>query len=141
MCEKAPHITIGLKICDTCRKKLNDLDTSLSTPLLDDPDNQNTEETDFSDVEYKPAEAQRTIDEFLVSIGETPFSKSKACGKTYTPQREAQSYNRSNAAYSTQRLVMDDGREIIQQLNKKKIQGYSRQKANFDCFATEFSWP
>ena len=23
MCERAPHITIGMKICDTCRKKLS----------------------------------------------------------------------------------------------------------------------
>ena len=40
MCERAPHITIGMKICDTCRKKLSkespDVTKSV-TPELDPP--------------------------------------------------------------------------------------------------------
>ena len=118
MCEKAPHITIGLKSCDTCRKKLSDLNTPLSTPLLDDPDYQSPEETDFSDVEYKPAEAQKTVDEFLVSIGETPYSKSKARGKAY-PKEKLKAITEAMQRTVLKDEVMDDGREMIQQLKKK----------------------
>ena len=37
MCETAPHITIGMKICDTCRKKLSKESTKSVTSEVDPP--------------------------------------------------------------------------------------------------------
>ena len=140
MCEKAPHITLGLKICDTCRKKLSDLSAPLSTPLLEDPNYQSPEETDFSDKEYKPAEAQKTVDEFLVGIGETPYSKSKARGKTY-PKEKLKAITEAMQRVILTDEVMDDGREMLQQLKEKfKVTADKRvQLQIFDHFAPDYS--
>jgi hypothetical protein len=37
MCEKAPHISIKSKICDTCRKKLSK-ESHIPEPLFSEPD-------------------------------------------------------------------------------------------------------
>ena len=38
MCERAPHISIDSKICDTCRKKLRKESQDVTEPILSEPD-------------------------------------------------------------------------------------------------------
>ena len=90
MCETAPHITIGMKICDTCRKMLSkeSLDATKSvTSELDPPTLPSSQATESDPLFSHSSEAVSSLNACLVEIGETPFSQSRAQSKTYCGQK------------------------------------------------------
>ena len=90
MCERAPHITIGMKICDTCRKKLSkespDVTESV-TSELDPPTPPSPEATESDPLFSHGSEAVSSLNVCLAEIGETPLSHSRARSKTYSRQK------------------------------------------------------
>ena len=80
MCEKAPSISIDQKICDTCRRKL-----SKEYQDVTEPASSLATESDplFSDA----SETASSLNVYLAEIGETPYSQSRACSKSYSRQK------------------------------------------------------
>ena len=113
MCERAPHLSLGSKICDRCRKKVNKL-APPEPPAVPD--------VSLLDPDYVPPAsptAISSINKCLVEIGETPFSKSKARGKKYSQQKiEKIADTMSRMAIGPQ-PSMNDGKEMIEQLKQK----------------------
>ena len=73
MCEIAPHITIGMKICDTCRKKLSkeSLDvTESATSELDPPTPPSSQAADSDPLFSHGSEAVSSINVCLAEISE-----------------------------------------------------------------------
>lgn len=97
MCERAPHISIGSKICDTCRKKLSKEPVPesqvVTEPIISELDphsppgspSPQAEEPDPS-FSHNPT-AVTSLNTCLADIGETPFSQSRARSKTYSRQK------------------------------------------------------
>ena len=82
MCERAPQISIGSKICDTCRKKL-----SKEPPvLIPEPDSPSSE-AEEPEVYVHTPEAVASLNMCLADLGETPYSHIKARGKKYSRQK------------------------------------------------------
>ena len=121
MCERAPHITIGMKICDTCRKKLSKESpdaTESVTSELDPPTPPSSQATESDPLFSHSSEAVSSLNVCLAEIGETPFSQSRARSKTYCGQKA------KKITAALQRTVIrgapiDDGTEMIQQLKEK----------------------
>ena len=116
MCEKAA-VTVGSKICDTCRKKLANL-PDLESVCMSGVDSKREEH--YLDV----PEASAAINRCLSEIGETPLSKSVSHNN---PKRIEDKIEKltdamkglfidSTATSSTQQ---NDGGEIILQLKQK----------------------
>ena len=76
---RAPQITIGSKICDTCRKKLSK-DQSVLIFELDS----SSSEADEAEVFVQNPEAVSSLNMCFVDIGEAPYSQSKACVRNYS---------------------------------------------------------
>ena len=121
MCERAPRITIGMKICDTCRKNLSkespDVTESV-TSELDPPTPPSSQATESDPLFSHGSEAVSSLNVCLAEIGETPFSQSRARSKTYSRQKV------KKITEALQRTVItgapvDDGTEMIQQLKEK----------------------
>jgi len=74
------RISIGSKICDTCRKKLS----KEPTVFIPEPDSPSLEATEVELYVQSP-EAVSSL-KCLVELGETPYSQIKACGK-YSRQK------------------------------------------------------
>ena len=90
MCETAPHITIGMKICDTCRKmpsKESSDATESVTSELDPPTLPSSQATESDPLFFHSSEAVSSLNACLVEIGERPFSQSRAQSKTYCGQK------------------------------------------------------
>jgi hypothetical protein len=81
MCERAPQISVGSKICDTCRKKLSR--EPVCNPEPDSP----SSETEEDELYVQSPEAVSSLNKCLVELGETPCSKIKARGKKYSRQK------------------------------------------------------
>ena len=81
MCERAPQITTGSKICDTCGKKL-----SKDQPVLIPELNSSSSEADEAEVFVQTPEAVSSLNMCLVDIGETPYSRAKPMQGT-TPDK------------------------------------------------------
>ena len=121
MCERAPHITIGMKICDTCRKKLSKESLDATEPVtseLDPPTPPSSQATESDPLFCHGSEAVSSLNVCLAEISETPFSKSRARSKTYCGQKV------KKITEALQRTVItgapiDDGTEMIQQLKEK----------------------
>ena len=118
MCETVPHITIGMKICDTCRKKLSKESTESVTSELDPPTPPSSQATESDPLFSHGSEAVSSLNVCLAEIGETPFSQSRARSKTYCGQKV------KKITEALQRTVItgapiDDGTEMIQQLKEK----------------------
>ena len=76
ICERVPHISIGMKICDTCRKKLSkeSLDVTASvTSEFDPPTPTSSQATESDPLFYHGSEAVSSLNVCLAEIGETPF--------------------------------------------------------------------
>ena len=106
-------ITIGMKICDTCRKNLSkespDVTKSVTSEL--DPPK-------YDLLFSQGSEAVSSLNVCLAEIGETPFSQSRARSKTYSRQKV------KKITEALQRTVItgapvDDGTEMIHQLKEK----------------------
>ena len=113
MCERAPQISIGSKICDTCRKKL-----SKEPPvLIPEPDSPSSEAED-PDVYVHSPEAAASLNMCLADIGETPYCHTKARGKKYSRQK-VEKITEAMKRTIISREITDDGSEMIQQLKEK----------------------
>ena len=80
MCERAPHISIGSKICDTCRKKLSKELQDVTEPILSEPDLPSlpsSQATESDPLFSSASEAASSLNMYLAEIGETPYSQSK----------------------------------------------------------------
>ena len=88
MCERAP-ISMGSKICDSCRKKLSKttveviVDKSDSEHGDDDGDEDYSPEAESSELFVDASEAISTLNQCLVTIGESPYVKRKARQRHY----------------------------------------------------------
>ena len=136
MCEKAPNISIGSKICDTCRRKLQ---TTPIEKLTDDPvefdagDDSHEIEGTVSDFdESHTAEgsspsataayvdsttAISSLNKYLAEVGMTPYTKTKA-SQPYYPDKKMK-----ETTESMKQLILsepgDDDSETIRQLKDK----------------------
>ena len=111
MCERAPQLSIGDKICDRCRKRVSKLVPVEPTEL----------DICRSDPDYVPPvspSAVSKINECLVDIGQTPISKSKARGKKYIKQKVDKITDAMSHMVSG-KYSMNDGDEMIEQLKEK----------------------
>ena len=92
VCETAPdpHITIGMKICDTCRKMLSKESSDATesvTSELDPPTLLSSQATQSDPLFSHSSEAVSSLNACLVEIGERPFSQSRAQSKIYCGQK------------------------------------------------------
>ena len=74
MCERPPHITIGMKICDTCRKKLSKESpdaTESVTSELDPTTLPSSQATESDPLFSHGSEAVPSLNVCLAEIGET----------------------------------------------------------------------
>ena len=111
MCERAPYISIGSKICDTCRKKL-----SKESPVLtSEPDSPSPV---AEELYVQTPAAVASLNKCLAEIGETPYSESKARAKDYSRQKVKKITEAMQRTIITGEVV-DDGSEMIQQLKEK----------------------
>ena len=113
MCERAPQISIGSKICDTCRKKLN----KEPPVLIPEPDSPSSE-AEEPEVYVHTPEAVASLNMCLADLGETPYPHIKARGKKYSRQKVekiTEAMKRTIISGET----TDDGSEMIQQLKEK----------------------
>ena len=102
MCEKIPTITLEQKICDSCRKKLAEMETEV-------------EETNDDTFHYQDLES---INKGLSIIGESPVIKSKLQGAHYSKEK----LTKIKRAFMKSMLmpeVGDDDSEMIKQLKEK----------------------
>ena len=121
MCERAPHISIGSKICDTCRKKLSKELQDVTEPILSEPDLpslSSSQATESDPLFSSASEAASSLNMYLAEIGETPYSQRKARSKSYSRQKV------KKITEALQHTVIigapiDDGTEMIQQLKEK----------------------
>ena len=113
MCERAPQISIGSKICDTCRKKF-----SKEPPVLIPEPGSPSSEAEEPEVYIHSPEAVASFNMCLADIGETPYSHIKACGKKYSRQKlEKITEAMKHTIISGE--TIDDGSEMIQKLKEK----------------------
>ena len=93
MCERAPHISIDSKICDTCRKKLSKESQDVPEPILSEPDPPSpptSQATESDPLFSSPLDAACSLNMYLAEIGETPYSQSRAHSKSYILQTEGE---------------------------------------------------
>ena len=82
MCERAPQISIGSRICDTCRKRLSK-EPAVLIPESDSP----SSDLEEAEVYVHTPEAVASLNVCLGDTGETPYSQTKARGKNYSKQK------------------------------------------------------
>ena len=119
ICERAPHISIGLKICDTCRKKLSKELQDVTEPILSEPDPPSppsSQATESDPLSSSASEAASSLNTYLAEIGETPYSQSKAHSKNYSRQVKITEALQHPVITG---VPIDDGTEMIQQLKEK----------------------
>ena len=110
LCERAPNISIGSKICDTCRKKL-----SKELPVLPPEPDSPSVEAEETEVYVQTPAAVSSLNKCLVEIGETPYSQSKTRANNYSRQKITEAMQRTIITGE----IVDDGSEMIQQLKEK----------------------
>lgn len=122
MCERAPHISTGSKICDNCRKKLSKESPSISEtdslPLECESPIQSDYPPEEDECYIQRSEAVFTLNKCLADIGETPFSHTKAQGKKYSRQKVEKITQAMKHTFISVETT-DDGAEMIQQLKDK----------------------
>jgi hypothetical protein len=120
MCKKAQSILMDQMICDTCRRRLSkeSLESEL-IPSEPDPTRPVSSLATKSDPHFSDAsEVASSLNKYLVGIGETPYSQSRARSKSYSRQKV------KKITEAMQRTVItgtpiDDGTEMIEQLKGK----------------------
>ena len=110
MCERAPHITIGMKICDTCRESLDV--TESVTSELDPPTPPSSHATESNPLFSHGSEAVYLLNVCLAEISETPFSQSRVQSKTYSRLKVKKITEALQCRVITGAPV-DDGTEMI----------------------------
>ena len=112
MCERAPQLSIGSKICDTCRKKLSE-----EPPVLI-PESASSSSDKETEAYTQTSEAVFSLNQCLAEIGETPYSQIKARGKNY-PKQKVKKITEAMKHVVIGGEVTDDGSEMIHQLKEK----------------------
>ena len=110
MCERAPRITIGMKICDTCRESPDG--TESVTSELDPPTPPSSQATESNPLFSHGSEAVYSLNVCLAEISETPFSQSRVRSKTYSRQKLKKITEVLQCTVITGAPV-DDGTEMI----------------------------
>lgn len=99
MCEKSPLLHMGMRICDTCRKKLaqasaltvnpqgDSTDSTLSESLCEQSETEDPSEMYEPSMMYKPSEQMGIVNQCLLNLGETPVTKRKLQSKKYCKQK------------------------------------------------------
>ena len=100
MCEKISTVTLEQKICDSCRKKLAEMETEVEEIYNDDT------------FHYQNLES---INKGLSIIGESPVIKSKLQGAHYSKEKLKSAFMKSMLMLE----VGDDDSEMIKQLKEK----------------------
>ena len=135
MCGRAPQITTGSKICNTCRKKLSK-DQPVLIPELDS----SSSEADEAEVFVQTPEAVSSLNMCLVDIGETPYSQSKDRARNCFRQKVKKITEAIKCTVISEE-VTDDGSEIIQQL-KEKFQSTTQRSEKLQILTIlPESWP
>ena len=87
MCERAPQISIGSEICDTCRKELSK-ESHVSEPLFSElvppsppspPSSRSPEAKEHEPLHYQTSVAVSSLNKCLAELGETPYSQESPC--------------------------------------------------------------
>ena len=76
MCEKAPTIFEGQKICDSCRKELTKMSSVMETSMAC-PESDSEPEKDFEPLQFESCESVSVVNTCLETLGETPITKEK----------------------------------------------------------------
>ena len=114
MIVKAPNISPGLEICDSCMKKLSKLTSVPTTPVIS-PESESEPNLDEQEI-------TASLNVCLSQVGETPYTKTKSSRrKSYSNRKikkltEALRYTGLSEAPTDQ-----DGKEMIQQLKDKFV--------------------
>ena len=111
MCERAPSISMGSKICDNCRKKLAKVPT---TPQVSSASEYETENEVYADT----SESLASLNQCLCEIGETPVSKHKLQQTKYAKQK-IKKITTAMMIHDESSGETDDEGEIIKQLKGK----------------------
>ena len=129
MCEKAP-ISMGSKICDSCRKKLSK--TTVDAHVESDSDHEvdvdSPEVDDSSEVYVDSAEAISSLNQCLAEIGETPFLKHKAHQRHYPEQKIKKITDAMKRTLIADTECLGDEDEMIEQLREKFVLSTSRSE-------------
>jgi len=126
MCERAPCITIGMKICDTCRKKLSKESPDITEPVsseFNSPTLPSSPGTGSDSLFSHSSEAVPSLNMCLAEIGEAPFFQSR--GRFYCGQKVRKITEALQRTVIT-RAPINDGTETIQHL-KEKLQETKRR--------------
>ena len=87
MCERNSLLHLGMKICDTCRKRLGNL-PEIPDPAVDSESGPTVSSLSDSQSEvYEPSEQMRIVNQCLISLDETPVTKRKLQSKKYSKQK------------------------------------------------------
>ena len=123
MCERALHISVDSKICDTCRKKLSKESHNVteSEPIISEPDPPSppsSQATESDPLFSTASEAASSLNMYLAKKGETPYSQSRAHSKSYSSQKVKKITEALQRTVITEAPI-DDGTEMIKQLKEK----------------------
>ena len=137
MCERAPQVIIGSKICDTCRKKLsNEPPAPVSKK---DSSSSETAESQKPQVYVHTPEAVASLNMCLADIGETPYSHSKCCGKSTL--EKVKKITKAMKCTLIGEETINDGSEMLQQL-KEKFQSTAQRGEQLQILTVLLkSWP
>ena len=114
MIVKAPHISTGSKICDSCRKKLSKVSSTPSTPTVS-PESDSEPYLDKQDV-------VASLNVCLAEMGETPYSKTKMSRTRSYSQHKIEKMTeamRRTGLIEAAPTNDNDGKEMIKQLKEK----------------------
>ena len=103
MCQKIPTLTLDQKICNSCRKKISEMETEAR------------ESSDENTFHYQDLES---VNKGLSIIGESPVIKSKLQGRQYPKEKLI----KIKSAFMKSMLTsedIDDESEMIKQLKEK----------------------
>ena len=120
MCEETPNVTLGMKICDSCRKKMGTiLHSSAAVP----------ESEEELDDEYIPDTSQslQTINSCLREIGITPICKKKIHQAKY-PQHKIAKVTTAMKKFIISDEQTDDSEMILQLKEKFQVTSSSSEK-------------
>ena len=113
MCKKKRSLQIGMKICDSCRKKLADALSDSSTPTSSDSPSEM----------HDPSETCTlgVVNQCLVNLGQTPVTKRNLQSKTYSKQKlESLTTKMGEVMLGEDKLErQQDEIEMLQQLKDK----------------------
>ena len=120
MCEKNSLIQMGMRICDTCRKKLAKVSKAPDLSLDAEPDSSSSDLASDYEMKYEQSvrgSSVRMINHCLTELGETPVTKIKLQSKKYSERKlEVLTTMMSEVVIGEKQ---NDESEMLQQLKEK----------------------